>query len=364
MDASTPATDDSLPSEPFRARSARLWTSLFWTFHVVFWVTTATAAWAFLRLVQPDGTAALRGALDRLVIGTLLTGVIALVSRKTSLRHRPRPVRYAAVAAMCCAGLLTTMGLFRDQAAPLLLPRIAATVLWFLGFIGLDAIEDLSTSEARAARAEADAAALRALSRENELRHLQAQMNPHFLFNALNAVVANRHDPEAIERVTQDLSDYLRFALREARPLEPLSRELQALDKYLSVQQSRFGDRLVCRLRCDQASHGVAVPPMMIQPLLENAFTHGAPPSHGPLTVSVTAAVADERLEVEVANTGRWVVPDPSRRPSTGIRTLRARLAFLYGQDASVTTSEEDGWVRVRIRLPARGVEKPAERPA
>ena len=71
--------------------------------------------------------------------------------------------------------------------------------------------------------------------RYNELRHLEAQMNPHFLFNALNCVVAASRDHVAVERVTQDLADYLRFSLAPSEPLEPRSRELDALEKYLAI---------------------------------------------------------------------------------------------------------------------------------
>jgi LytS/YehU family sensor histidine kinase len=182
-------------------------------------------------------------------------------------------------------------------------------------------------------------------------------MNPHFLFNAINAVAASKNDPEAVESVTRDLADYLRFTLGEARTFEPLSRELQALEKYLAVQQVRFGDNLVCRFSCDRAAHAVIVPPMLIQPILENALHYGAQTSSMPLRVSVTAKVADGWLEVVVANTGRWVPPDNTRSPSTGIRTLRKRLALLVDEAATVDTvidpDLDGGWVRVVIRMPA-----------
>ncbi|RLS35524.1 MAG: hypothetical protein DWH79_01810 [Planctomycetota bacterium] len=344
--------------------TARLWRRSFWVYHVCFWLCVGSVAWAFLRILQPQGSGAIFSAVNRTSVAILLSAVIHLIYTSPLLRHLPRALRIVALFTISGVGVLATMALIIDHAAPLYLPRIIATGIWCLGFIGLETIEDLSLSSARAARAEADVAAARALSREHELRHLQAQMNPHFLFNALNAVVAHKHDPEAIERVTQDLADYLRFALREARTLEPLSRELQALEKYLSVQQSRFGDGLSCMIRCDQASHGVAVPPMMLQPLLENAFVHGPKTGPSPLVVSVTAAVVDGWLEVEVANTGRWVPPDPSRSPSTGITTLRKRLELLVGPEATVSTRADDGWVRVQIRLPARDLGQSAEHPA
>ena len=203
-----------------------------------------------------------------------------------------------------------------------------------------------------------------AVARTFELRQLQEQMNPHFLFNALNAVVASKDDPEAVESVTRDLADYLRFTLGEARTFEPLARELQALEKYLAVQAARFGENLVCRVAYDRAAYGVYVPPMLIQPILENALHYGAQTSSMPLRVSVTAKVADGMLEVVVANTGRWVTPDKTRSPSTGIRSLRKRLALLVDKEATVDTvidpDLDGGWVRVVIRLPATLTQPPA----
>jgi LytS/YehU family sensor histidine kinase len=182
-------------------------------------------------------------------------------------------------------------------------------------------------------------------------------MNPHFLFNALNAVANSKDDPDAVESVIRDLSDYLRFTLGEARTLEPLSRELQALEKYLAIQHARFGDNLDCRFCCDRAAHAVIVPPMLIQPILENALHYGAQTSSMPLRVSVTAKVVEGWLEVVVANSGRWVAPDQTRSPSTGIRSLRKRLALLVDEAATVETvidpDLDGGWVRVVIRMPA-----------
>ena len=199
------------------------------------------------------------------------------------------------------------------------------------------------------------------------MQQLQEQMNPHFLFNALNAVVASKHDSDAVENVTRDLADYLRFTLGEARTFEPLSRELQALEKYLSVQQARFGENLVCRVTCDRAAHSVLVPPMLIQPLLENALHYGAKTSRMPLKVEVTAKLTAGWLEVVVANSGRWVPPDKTRSPSTGIRSLRKRLALLIDEHATVDTvidvDRDGGWVGVVVRMPATLKQPPPASP-
>ena len=215
----------------------------------------------------------------------------------------------------------------------------------------------LAENEATAVELENRMLRAEAAARTLELQKLQEQMNPHFLFNALNAVLATKDDPDAVESVIRDLADYLRFVLGEARTFEPLSRELHALEKYLGVQQARFGKNLVCRITCDRPALAALVPPMLIQPLLENALNYGSQTSSMPLRVSVTAKVVDDWLEVVVANSGRWVEPDNTRSPSIGIRSLRKRLALLVDKAATVDTvidpDLDGGWVRVVIRIPA-----------
>jgi two-component system sensor histidine kinase YesM len=148
----------------------------------------------------------------------------------------------------------------------------------------------------------------------------------------------------------------VRFSLAPSQPLEPLSRELDALEKYLSIQQSRFGADLVCRISCEPEARSVMVPPMMIQPLLENAFHYGPQTSPMPLKVSVEASVRKGQLSVIVANSGSWVPPDPARSIGSGIQTLRKRLGLLLGPAATVDVVREQGWVKIAIRLPVGGV--------
>jgi two-component system sensor histidine kinase AlgZ len=181
---------------------------------------------------------------------------------------------------------------------------------------------------------------------------LQAQMNPHFLFNALNAVMAIRHDPRAVEEVTQSLAEYLRFSLEPSQQFEPLARELESLEKYFTVQQARFGSDLACAIKCDREASEVRVPPMILQPVLENAFNYGTRPEEGPLEVRVTARVLDKRLHLTISNTGNWVRPGSTTSPGTGIRNLRERFRILYEDTATIEVTENHGWVHVDIDLP------------
>jgi len=359
---------------------------IFWSFQVVFWLAIGAAVLGLSIAMKPDEPMPLLPVALRAVTGFVVSSLVYRLFEMPRIRGLPRRVRWPLMAGVGAAALAASILLLiaggvggptnwtvETTLGPLV-PRFIAAGFWCASIFGLEMIEDLYQTQIHLAETEATAidAELRmlkaeAIARESEVRQLQEQMNPHFLFNALNAVVASKHDPEAVESVTRDLSDFLRFTLGQARTYEPLSRELQALEKYLAVQQARFGENLVCRIACDRAAHSVLVPPMLIQPLLENALHYGAETSTMPLKVEVTAKVADGRLEVVVANTGRWVSPDTTRSPSTGIRSLRKRLALLIGDDATVDTvidpDLDGGWVRVVIRLPVPAAPPTAAEP-
>jgi sensor histidine kinase YesM len=187
---------------------------------------------------------------------------------------------------------------------------------------------------------------------QSEMKRMQSQMNPHFLFNALNAVLASRHDPEEVEEITHALAEYLRFSLQEARSLEPLARELDSLEKYLMVQQIRFGKGLVCGIECETAARDVLVPPMLVQPLLENAFNYGEGLEGQALRVRVAAHCKDGRTLVTVTNTGSWIPHGDGRSPGIGIQNLRHRLALIFGEAATMKVEEVRGSVVVTIDMP------------
>ena len=355
---------------------------IFWSFQVMFWLAIGAAVLGLSRALKPaEPTPWLPMAL-RVGTGFAISTLVYFVFETPWLRGLSRQVRWplmvlAAAAALGASVLLLIAGgvggptnWTGETTLGSLVPRLVAVGFWCVIAFGLEMIEDLYKTEILLAEAEATAIDVElrmlkaeAAARTFEVRQLQDQMNPHFLFNALNAVVASKHDPEAVETVTRDLADYLRFTLGEARTFEPLSRELQALEKYLGVQQARFGENLICRVSCDRAAHSMLVPPMLIQPLLENALHYGSQTSSMPLKVNVTAKVIEGWLEVVVANTGRWVTPDNTRSPSTGIRSLRKRLALLINEAATVDTvvdpDLDGGWVRVVIRIPTRIIQPP-----
>ena len=191
-----------------------------------------------------------------------------------------------------------------------------------------------------------------------ELRMLRMQLQPHFLFNTLNAVSELIHrDPLRAERALARLGDLLRWSLQSSSLKEvSLREELGALEIYLDIQRLRHGDAHALSVVAEAAALDVAVPSLLLQPLVENAIRHGVHVAGGSRgAVSVEASRRNGRLHLRVSDTGRGL--DPSWREGTGLRATRARLAGLYGDDHSMRlSSRSGGGTLVEVAIPAREV--------
>jgi len=191
------------------------------------------------------------------------------------------------------------------------------------------------------------------LSREAELRTLRAQIDPHFLFNSLHSISAlTGVDPAGARRMTVQLGDFLResLALGSAERI-PLARELALAAKYLEVERVRLGDRL--QVSIVEADAGdCLVPPLVLQPIVENAVTHGVAHVLAGGLVAVTASCTPEWLKLIIENPAD---PDRPRRTGTGLglANVRARLQAVFGDTASIHWAEQDGTWRVEVSLPA-----------
>jgi len=173
-----------------------------------------------------------------------------------------------------------------------------------------------------------------------ELETLRMQIQPHFLFNTLQAAIALvQENPRAAEDVLLRLSELLRITLDQMGTGEiPLARELEFLDLYIGIQRQRFGDRLSFEIHADSAVLDRLVPPLLLQPLVENAIRHGIGKHKGTDTVEIFARLENGGLELEVWN-GNSVVDDTSERllqRGVGLRNTKARLEHLYGRNASI----------------------------
>jgi len=207
---------------------------------------------------------------------------------------------------------------------------------------------------------QAEKAALQTQLVEAQLGALRMQLQPHFLFNTLNgvAMLIRGGDPGRAVEMVALLGDVLRGLLRTSSDLEaPLASELQLLRKYLEIEQIRFGDRLRVTWHVADAVTSALVPPLILQPVVENALRHGLWPRTEGGALAIAARRAGAELELEVTDQGVGLAPgfDPDRSTGVGLANVRARLARMYGADAGleVTAGAACG-VRVRLRLPYR----------
>ncbi len=361
LPASAPAeTPEFLPVAPDVAWPRFARESAFWSAHVCFWGTAFAATQLVIAVYGSanPGPPAMLAA--RVASMALATAGMRWLAKRPGLLQRLGVSRAGLVAGglLTAAVVITLLFSMLEAFVPGCVSRpsrgrlvadlaVNVTLLanWCALYFGWHLIRERSSAEFRAVEAES-------LALRNELHRLQAQISPHFLFNALNTVLACRDAPDDIETVTQSLAAYLRFLLRPAATLEPLSRELDALEHYLTVQTMRFGDALQTRIDCELDVREVPVPPVLVQPLVENALKYGAETGSVPLQVEVSSRRDGDWLVVEVANTGRWVQPGGGRSTGTGLHSVERRLRLLVGPGARVTHEEREGWVRVRVRVP------------
>jgi hypothetical protein len=193
--------------------------------------------------------------------------------------------------------------------------------------------------------------------REAELRALRAQVDPHFLFNSLNSVSGLiGSDPERARRMCQLLADFLRDSLSLGRaPRIPLGREVALAEQYLIVEQVRFGERLAVRTAVAPDTAQLPVPPLLLQPLVENAVRHGIATCLDGGLIEIVARRAGQRAVIEILNPRD---PDSGRRGTGfGLDIVRRRLAAACGDTAALTIEPGAQSYRVVLTLP---LEEPA----
>jgi hypothetical protein len=196
-----------------------------------------------------------------------------------------------------------------------------------------------SEATARAARAEAIAATSR-------LAALRSQLNPHFLFNALHAVVhLIPRDPKLASTAAEEVAALLRTTLEEDRDVVPLGEELAFVRRYLIVERIRFGDRLIVEDAVDADALAALVPVFAVQTLVENAVRHGAAPRIEPTTISVSGVVDRGAVTVTVHDDGDGATPDVLERTTgSGLARLRDRIAVLYGARGRLVVDTREGF--------------------
>ncbi len=202
--------------------------------------------------------------------------------------------------------------------------------------------------------AETQALKFQLLSRDAELKALRSQIHPHFLFNALNSISSlTTSRPEEARRMCLLLGDFLRRSLTlGVKERIPLAEEVALAESYLAIEKVRFGSRLEQDHAVEEAVASCLVPPLVLQPLVENAVTHGIAGMLEGGTVRITARLSGSRLAVAIDNPRD---PDSPGRQGAGVglENVRRRLAAVFGREAEVQTRKEAASFRVELRLPA-----------
>lgn len=192
------------------------------------------------------------------------------------------------------------------------------------------------------------------LARDAELKALKAQINPHFLFNSLNSISALiSKDPAKGQEMCILLADFLRMTLGLGeKAAVPLREELDLLQRYLAIEKVRFGPRLQVDTQVNAETLDCLVPPLILQPLVENAVVHGIANLPNGGIVRLAADCSTGRLGLTLENS---VDPDAAapRKGGLGLRNVRQRLETRYGKDAAITVTAEEDVFRVVLSLPA-----------
>jgi signal transduction histidine kinase len=203
-------------------------------------------------------------------------------------------------------------------------------------------------SALRSARLEAQAARLELGLAEARVQALRTELNPHFFFNALNAVsglVRRGENDQAVQMLAR-LGELLRLTLdRDLAPEIPLGSELALLDRYLDIERVRFGDRLTVDIGMDPPAEDAQVPALILQPLVENAIRHGITKCPGPGRIQILARRVGATLELSVRDTGEGLAARDltMRREGIGLSNTRARLAAMYGDAAILRLDNAPG---------------------
>lgn len=188
---------------------------------------------------------------------------------------------------------------------------------------------------------------------QSEIKRLQAQINPHFLFNALNTLAAViRRDPEEARRIVRHLSTFFRASLKRPATDGTLGDEIDLVDAYLRIEHARFADRLRIAVDVPADLREAPLPPFTLQPLVENAVKHGIAQSLAPGRIAIRAAREGDDLVIVVEDSAGLYVP-ASGGDGLGLAIVDRRLRIRFGEGYGVAVACEPGqWTRVTVRLP------------
>jgi len=377
-------------------RASRRLTRGEWAAILGFWLFMAvlTAANRLLDPRRPPGlqpvsaSAPIALALVEALVWAAVTPFVFLLVRRAAAMEGRRVAQGALIAVGAVGVSMVVDGVF-DGARAVLLglpgqhnvftnPVGTLTHLWFLremivycGMVAAGVAREYSVRyrvrQEEAARLQAETAQLQAQLAEARLQALRSQIDPHFLFNTLNAVSALvERDPRGVRRMIARLSELLRHSLEgAAEPVTTLRQEMEFADRYLEIMRIRFQGSLEVETRVDEGVLDALVPSLVLQPLVENAVKHGVGRQRGVGRIEIEARREGGRVVLCVRDNGPGLDAGAPAHEGVGVRNTRERLAQLYGDAAGFALRPaEGGGVVAEVSLPWRPAEGSAAAPA
>jgi len=357
-------THDVLPGP---ARKLKELFSSFWALQLVGWTLYGILIYVtFLTVVPPSGRfSLLQVKISRTVAGFLLTSVMRLFYRQIPGN---RPVSFIAPIILIGSFMFGSLWPFGETIGLWLMnprkfgfeidwTRYPVEVLdysftligWSALYFGIKYWQQWQAERERSLQAQA-------LANHAQLNMLRYQLNPHFLFNALNSIRASiDEDSQRAKRMVTEFSEFLRYSLlNDNSSMVTLREEIEAVRNYLAIEKIRFEDKLQVEFAVEPAAEDWRLPGFLIHPLVENAVKHGMTNNSLPLEIRLSARERDRSLIVEVANTGRLQTTSESNKESgthIGLKNVRERLAKVFPGKSNLTLSDSDGWIRAIIQI-------------
>lgn len=192
------------------------------------------------------------------------------------------------------------------------------------------------------------------LAREAELNQLRQNLQPHFLFNSLNSIIALISiQPEEARKMIHQLADFLRGTLKKDNQQQvTLAEELEHLSLYLGIEKVRFGHRLLTSVDSDEICSQLLLPAMLLQPLVENAIKFGLYDTTGPVSIVITARCAEHHLQISVRNPFDAKTAQPLRGTGFGLSGVKRRLYLLFSRNDLLETSIEGNLFITTVKIP------------
>jgi two-component system sensor histidine kinase AlgZ len=314
------------------------------------------------------------GVVARIVIGACVVGLIAALARARTLGEFT-----AALLAIASAGLLPlllnllALGAlsrwlqrlsYRTGIACVIGVTLAVSILAFhvggsltgldVGRVETHVLYTLIIVVLLLAYFDLRGRALSPALAESRLQALQARIRPHFLFNSINAVLSLiRSDPKRAETALEDMAELFRVLMADNRELTPLAREVELCRQYLDLEELRLGDRLKIEWFVDKMPEDALIPPLVLQPLLENAVYHGIEPRAEPGVISINIYRRGDRVHAVLRNPYR-IEGSHHAGNKMAVNNIRERLALHFDAEASLDTSVENNSYQVHITVPYR----------